>query len=230
MNQSPPGNHEVALVIPIFNEGPVIGEVIRDAAKTFSTIICVDDGSSDHSAKTAREAGAIVLRHPVNLGQGAALQTGFDYIKNYTSIPYLATYDADGQHCTQDVSAMYILAKEKNLAVVFGSRFLNDKTQIPKIKRLILKTAAFFTAKSTGMKLTDAHNGLRLLRRDALDHINLSQNRMAHASQIVSQVAASNLAWAESPVEIKYTEYSKAKGQSLLNSVNIVTDLLIGKP
>ena len=118
-------------------------------------------------------------------------------------------------------------AEKENLAIVFGSRFLSSQTQVGWMKRLVLKTAARVTARRTGMKLTDAHNGLRVLRRDAFEQVNLLQNRMAHASEIVAQLAKTGLPWAEHSVHIRYTDYSKAKGQSLLNSINILTELLI---
>ena len=118
-------------------------------------------------------------------------------------------------------------AEKENLAIVFGSRFLSSQTQVGWMKRLVLKTAARVTANRTGMKLTDAHNGLRVLRRDAFEQVNLLQNRMAHASEIVAQLAKTGLPWAEHSVYFRYTDYSKAKGQSLLNSINILTELLI---
>lgn len=218
---------EVCLVIPLFNEAQVISEVITEARQTFPNIVCVDDGSRDDSANLAAQAGATVLRHPINLGQGASLQTGFDYVLTYTSARYVATFDADGQHQVADVLNMLRLAKEKDLAVVFGSRFLAEKVEAGWLKRVVLKLAAWATARTTKMQLTDAHNGLRLLRRDALAKISLKQNRMAHASEIVAQVRDTGLPWAEAPVHIRYTEYSKAKGQSLWNSVNILADLIM---
>lgn len=118
-------------------------------------------------------------------------------------------------------------AEKEDLAIVFGSRFLSSQAQVGWSKRLVLKTAARVTANRTGMKLTDAHNGLRVLRRDAFEQVNLLQNRMAHASEIVAQLARTGLPWAEHSVYIRYTDYSKAKGQSLLNSINILTELLI---
>lgn len=175
----------------------------------------------------AAAAGATVIRHPVNLGQGAGLQTGIEYVRGFTPAKYLLTFDADGQHRVEDGVAMVEQAEKENLAIVFGSRFLSSQTQVGWMKRVVLKTAARVTARRTGMKLTDAHNGLRVLRRDAFEQVNLLQNRMAHASEIVAQLAETGLPWAEHSVYIRYTDYSKAKGQSLLNSINILTELLI---
>lgn len=215
------------LVVPLYNEGTVIREVLTEARKTFPHIICIDDGSKDNSAQLAHEAGAVVLRHPINLGQGAALQTGFEYFSQHTDGRYVVTFDADGQHRVIDAVAMRERAERDDLSIIFGSRFLEGKAETGKLKYFVLKTAAFVTRLQTGLKLTDAHNGLRLLRRDAVNTIHLRQNRMAHASEIVDQLAASKLPWAEMPVHIHYTEYSRSKGQSLLNSINILVELIM---
>ena len=215
------------LVVPLYNEATVIGQVIEDAKGTFTNIVCVDDGSSDGSAAIARQHGARVIEHPFNLGQGAALQTGMEFVRRQTNARYIVTFDADGQHSVADAAAMVDRARADDLAIIFGSRFLDDATQVGWSKKLVLKTAAAVTKQQTGLDLTDAHNGLRLLRRDALQQVVLRQDGMAHASEIVSQLACTGLPWAEMPVHIAYTDYSKAKGQSLLNSVNILVDLVM---
>ena len=215
------------LVVPLYNEATVIGQVIDDARGTFANIVCVDDGSSDGSAAIARKHGARVIEHPFNLGQGAALQTGMEFVRRQTNARYIVTFDADGQHSVADAAAMVDRARADDLAIIFGSRFLDDATQVGWSKKLVLKTAAAVTKQRTGLDLTDAHNGLRLLRRDALQQVVLRQDGMAHASEIVSQLAGTGLPWAEMPVHIAYTDYSKAKGQSLLNSVNILVDLVM---
>lgn len=215
------------VIIPVYNEDQVIGQVVKDLLPTFPHVVCIDDGSRDKSAAVAAAAGATVIRHPVNLGQGAGLQTGIEYVRGFTPAKYLLTFDADGQHRVEDGLAMVEQAEQENLAIVFGSRFLSSQTQVGWMKRLVLKTAARVTARRAGLQLTDAHNGLRVLRRDAFEQVNLLQNRMAHASEIVAQLARTGLPWAEHSVYIRYTDYSKAKGQSLLNSINILTELLI---
>ena len=217
---------DACLVVPLYNEAQVVREVIEDARRTFRHIVVVDDGSQDGSAAQAEAAGALVVRHPINLGQGAALQTGICYVLERTDARYLITFDADGQHSAADAAAMVAAAREEDLAIVLGSRFLEGPSPVGRLKRLVLATAALVASRTTGMHLTDAHNGLRLLRRDAAKHLNLRQNRMAHASEIIRQLGATGLPWREFPVHIAYTAYSKAKGQSLLNSVNILVDLI----
>lgn len=215
------------LVVPLYNEGKVVREVLTSVRRTFPNIICIDDGSSDDSIQEALAAGAVVATHPINLGQGAALQTGFDYVLRNTDAKYVVTYDADGQHRVEDAVAMLKAAEEGDLGFVFGSRFLEGKAETGTFKKIVLKTAAFVTRMRTGERLTDAHNGLRVIRRDAFERINITQNRMAHASEIVYQLFSTKLKWREMPVHIIYTDYSRSKGQSLLNSINILVELIM---
>lgn len=219
-------NGDVWVVIPLYNEATVIDNVISDLLPTFPNVVCIDDGSTDGSGEIARRAGSRIVLHPINLGQGAALQTGFEYALERHA-KYVVTFDADGQHRVEDALAMVRRAREENLAVVFGSRFLDDRTQPGFLKKIVLKTAVTVTNWTTRTRLTDAHNGLRVIREDALRRIHLKQDRMAHGTEIIVQLGRTGLPYAEEPVEVLYTEYSKAKGQSLLNSVNILIDLII---
>lgn len=224
---TPTSTEGVWIVIPLYNEATVIAGVIAELLESFAHIVCVDDGSSDDSARVAEQAGARVIRHPHNLGQGAALQTGISYARAQAGCRYIVTFDADGQHRVVDALAMLALAEQEDAAIIFGSRFLDDRTKPGLAKKIVLKTAVAVTNLSTGLRLTDAHNGLRVLRADAAHAVNLKQDRMAHASEIVVQLGRSGLPWREFPVEVLYTDYSKAKGQSLLNSINILVDLII---
>ncbi|MFD4654751.1 glycosyltransferase family 2 protein [Kitasatospora sp. NPDC058444] len=216
---------DVWLVIPAYNEGQVIADVVEGARKTFPNIVVVDDGSGDDSAKHIMETGAHLVRHPVNLGQGAALQTGLAYALAQPGAKYFATFDADGQHQTGDVEKMVALLREGDVDVVLGSRFIEQNGQVPWIKRVVLRTAATVSPTARKLKLTDAHNGLRVLNREAAGRLRITMNGMAHASEIVSFLAGSDLRVAELPVDILYTDYSRAKGQSLINGVNIIFDI-----
>jgi len=210
----------------MLNEATVIGSVVSELAQTFPFIVCVDDGSSDGSAEAARTAGAVVVTHPINLGQGASLQTGFDFALSDPLMTEVVTFDADGQHLVEDAVGMVERLRLENLDVVIGSRFLDDRTDLTGFRKRVLRTAAAYTRLTTGMALTDAHNGLRVIGRGLLGRIRLTQNRMAHASELIDQIADSKAKWAEYPTHIVYTEYSRAKGQSLLNSVNILVEIL----
>lgn len=215
------------VIVPVFNEAEVIGTVIEDLSRHFAHVVCIDDGSTDRSAELARNAGARVLRHPINLGQGAALQTGFDYVSRQPDFTHAITFDADGQHVVSDALEMLELARRKRLSVVFGSRFLDKRTEPGLKKRVVLKLAVLLTRAITGLRLTDAHNGLRVLTSEAISKIRLEQNGMSHATEIVHQLALAKLSWMEYPVEVRYTDYSRSKGQSLLNSINILIDLAV---
>lgn len=209
----------------MYNEASVVGTVIEGLREVFPHVVCVDDGSTDGSQDAARQAGAVVVQHPVNLGQGAALQTGIEYSLQDPELDCIVTFDADGQHRVADALAMADRIRSGEADVVLGSRFLDDRTKLAPLKRLVLRTAAVQSRLSTGMALTDAHNGLRAFSPTVARGIDLQQNRMAHASELIHQLAEMNPRWVEHPVEIIYTDYSKSKGQSLLNSVNIVADL-----
>ncbi|MFC4905275.1 MULTISPECIES: glycosyltransferase family 2 protein [Kocuria] len=215
------------IVMPVYNEAAVVGEVLRELRRTFPHVVCVDDGSSDDSARICAEAGAVVVQHPINLGQGAALQTGFEYALQDPGMDCVVTFDSDGQHRVVDAWDMVERIRSGEAEVVLGSRFLDRRTQVSALKRVVLRTAAFFSKLSTGMDLSDAHNGLRAIDRGTLSRIRLTQNRMAHASEIVNQLADIQPRWVEHPVQIIYTDYSKSKGQSLLNGVNILAELFV---
>ena len=212
------------MVIPLYNEATVVGGVIDGLRSTFPKVVAVDDGSTDDSVAIARKAGAVVVQHPINLGQGAALQTGIEFALR-RGAEYLVTFDADGQHRVVDAAAMVTAAKQDDLAFVLGSRFLDRRTRPGVLKKIVLKLAVWHVRASTRLKVTDAHNGLRVLRADAARSVEIQQDRMAHASEIVAQLGRTGLPWREFPVQIEYTTYSKAKGQSLWNTVNILTDL-----
>jgi len=218
---------DVWIVIPVYNEGAVIGEVVERTRETFPNIVCVDDGSRDDSAEQIAHTGAHLVRHPVNLGQGAALQTGIAYALAQPGMRYLVTFDADGQHRVEDAEAMIAVARTEGADVVLGSRFLEETDHIPLLKRIVLRTVVALSPTARKLKLSDAHNGLRVLNREAATRLRITMNGMAHASEIVGFLARSGLKVKEVPVTIIYTDYSRSKGQSLINGVNILFDLSV---
>ena len=142
----------------------------------------------------------------------------------------IVTFDADGQHDPADIARL-LAALEGGYEVALGSRFIQggQAVSIPKLKRLTLSLAVTITRRMTGLPLTDTHNGLRAFRREAATRIEIQQNGMAHASEILSQVARYHLRYCEVPVTVRYTEYSLHKGQSILNSFNILWEIIGGK-
>jgi glycosyltransferase involved in cell wall biosynthesis len=187
--------------------------------------VCVDDGSRDRSGEQILATRAHLVSHPVNLGQGAALQTGLDYALRQPGAEYFITFDADGQHRVEDAAALVLAVRDGAADVALGSRFLEDRKPVPRIKRMLLKTVAALSPAARQLELTDAHNGLRVLNRAAAKSLRITMNGMAHASEIVGFLAESDLTVTEVPVTVLYTDYSKAKGQSLINGVNILFDL-----
>lgn len=221
------GNADVAVVVPALNEQASVGRVVAALREHFPTVICVDDGSTDDTAAVARAAGATVVRHPVNLGQGAAIQTGFAYALTRSDVAWVVTFDSDGQHRVSDALELVNLARERGVDVVLGSRFLSGTADVPAVRRIVLRAGIRFTRMTTGLPLTDTHNGLRVLGRRAVEAMNLTLADMAHASQLLGLIARHELTYVEAPVTIDYTDYSRSRGQSNLNALNIAFDLAV---
>lgn len=218
------------LVIPCFNEGQVIFDVIANARQTFPNIVAVNDGSRDNSAEAIHAAGAHLVNHPVNLGQGAAIQTGVEYARAQPGAQYFVTFDADGQHQVKDVVAMVERLRMEPVDIIVGTRFAGqDNSQVPWIKRVVLKTVVMLSPRTKRLGLSDAHNGLRAFNRKVAEEMDIRMNGMSHASEIVAMIDNHGWRVAEQPVDILYTEYSMSKGQSLINGVNILADGLMAR-
>jgi glycosyltransferase involved in cell wall biosynthesis len=216
-------------VVPMHNEATVVAAVVTELKTAFPVVVCVDDGSTDDSAAVARAAGAVVVPHPTNLGQGAALETGIRFALSLPATEYVVTFDADGQHDVADARAMVERAVYRDLQVVLGSRFLDASKEVPFARRLLLGGAVRFTRQTTGLALTDAHNGLRVLRRDAAEAVRLRLHGMSHASEILTVLARGGFSVEEHPVTIRYTDYSRAKGQRGYNALNILFELAVNR-
>lgn len=212
-------------MVPAFNEERSIESVVQGLVEGGIHVVVVDDGSDDDTGQRALGAGATVLRHPINRGQGAAIRTGIVYALQ-NGAPYVVTFDADGQHDPADVPRMLEALLEKDADVALGSRFLGSAPGISGGRRILLRLATLFTNAITGVLLSDAHNGLRLMTADAAAAIRIRQDGMAHASEVIEQIASKRLRYVEVPVTVRYTDYSKAKGQSGFGSVSILYNLL----
>jgi glycosyltransferase involved in cell wall biosynthesis len=218
--------HDVWIVIPAYNEAAIIGDVIADVRSVFGNVVCVDDGSRDGTAEVALRAGAHVVSHPLNLGQGAAIQTGVEYARDRPGAALFATFDADGQHRVKDLIRMIDRLARDDVDLVVGTRFADPGvlSNTPLAKRIVLRAAAALSPRSRKLGLTDAHNGLRVFNRTVADGLNITINGMGHASEFIMLAYENRWRVAEEPVEILYTDYSRSKGQPLLNGVNIVFD------
>ena len=216
---------DVVVVVRVFNEATVVGAVISELITEGLAVIAVDDASTDTSADEIDKSGAFRVSHPVNLGAGGALQTGYEAALQFTDAQYVACFDADGQHQLADLLGMIRLIRHGH-DVVIGSRFLGDATEMSPARRLILKLATKVLNRGPGTRLTDAHNGLRIVTRSVAARIKLAHAGMAYASELEYFLTRPEHAVKEYPVHILYTDYSRAKGQPLLNSVNILVDTL----
>jgi polyprenyl-phospho-N-acetylgalactosaminyl synthase len=216
---------EVWIVVPAFNEAAVIGEVIADLRSVFDHVVCVDDGSTDGTGDIAMRAGAHLVRHPINVGQGAAIQTGVEYARKQPGARVFATFDADGQHRVKDLAAMVERLASSDVDIVIGTRFGGSEIgRPPLLKRIVLRTAARLSRRGRRLGLTDTNNGLRVFNKKVADALDITMSGMSHANEIVMLIAENNWRVVEEPVEVLYTEYSKSKGQPLLNGVNIIFD------
>jgi glycosyltransferase involved in cell wall biosynthesis len=219
------GLADVVVVVRVFNEAPVVGSVIRELREAGLAVIAVDDASTDMSAEEIDAAGAFRVSHPANLGAGGALQTGFEAAVAFTDAEFIACFDADGQHQVKDLLGMVEVIRG-GYDVVIGSRFLEGgDTQMPWPKRQLLKAATALMNRRGQTRLTDAHNGLRIVRRSVAREIRLTYAGMAYASQLEQSLTRGGYRITEYPVTILYTEYSRSKGQPLLNSVNILAEV-----
>jgi glycosyltransferase involved in cell wall biosynthesis len=218
-------DEQIYIVIPAYNEGVAIGAVIAGLKARWRNVIVVDDGSRDETGSAALSAGSVVLTHVLNRGQGAALQTGIRYaLEQGASV--IVTFDSDGQHRVEDIDRLVAPIREGMAEVALGSRFLGTTERMPSRRKLLLRGAILFTWISSGLRLTDAHNGLRAFSRAAALRIQIQLDRMAHASEIVDQIAASKMKYVEVPVHIVYSEYSRKKGQSSLGAFRVLFDYL----
>ncbi len=216
----------VFIVVPAYNEAAAIGAVVRTVRKVWTNVVVVDDGSADETAAEARGAGATVLRHIFNRGQGAALQTGIDYSLR-RGADVIVTFDADGQHRVEDVRKLLDALSVSGADIAIGSRFLGSPKNIPILRRAVLRIATVFMRFTSGVPLTDAHNGLRAFTASAARRIHITLDGMAHASEIVDQIYWNDLEVVEVPVVIEYTEYSRTKGQSGFAAIRIAFDYLL---
>jgi glycosyltransferase involved in cell wall biosynthesis len=214
-------DRDVWVVIAAFNEAEVIRGVVAEVVAAGFPVVVVDDGSRDGTAAAARMPGVVVLRHVINLGQGAALQTAIDYALR-RGARHIVTFDADGQHRVEDIPGL--IAALDRADVALGSRFLGGVEGAGAGRRALLRTATVVSNGMSGMKLTDAHCGLRAFRAGAAPRLRITQDRMAHASELLRKIKTSGLRVVEVPVTVRYTDYSMRKGQRGFAAVRILFD------
>jgi glycosyltransferase involved in cell wall biosynthesis len=225
-----PGINNVFIIVPAYNEQEVIRDVLKGLLQYPYKIVVVDDGSVPSLQQPLSDLnGIIYIRHKVNLGQGAALQTGIDYALRHNAA-YIVTFDADGQHSAADIERLLAPLQKKEAVVALGSRFLGKNMHnAPASRTRLLKAGRWVNYFFTGLYLSDAHNGLRAMTREAASKIRLKENRMAHATEFLFAIRKYKLAYKEVAATVLYTDYSRAKGQSVFNSIRIFFDLVLHK-
>jgi glycosyltransferase involved in cell wall biosynthesis len=218
---------DTAVIIPAYNPSQELLSVCADLVKEKFSVFVVNDGSEDNSIfARLSELPVIVIHHPVNLGQGAALETGIrKAIEKNKNL--FVTFDADGQHAASSVADLLGVLAARQADIVFGSRFLNRKLSytVPVVKRLTLKLGAMFDGLLTGIWLTDSHNGLRAFNRKTAEAIHFTENRMAHASEILWLTKKYHWKYAECGVMVHYGN----KSQHPSRSIEIAIDLFLRK-
>lgn len=217
---------KIVAVVPAYNEAKTIGKVVNEVAKFVYKVIVVDDGSTDRTSDVVKNRKSVILRHIINLGQGAALQTGFEFAKKDRT-DVIVTYDADGQFRASEIKNIIAPIIRGDADVVLGSRFLGKTVDIPIVRLLILRLGIFFTYLFSNIKLTDTHNGFRAFSKKAISKINIKHNRWAHPSDIIHQVSRNRFRVIEVPVTVRYTKYSKQKGQSNFEAARIPFQLIM---
>lgn len=206
----------------------MLSEVLAQLLTTPFAIILVDDGSREPVVSPGGDR-IVLIRHPFNLGQGASIQTGFTAALRLGA-DYVVTYDADGQHRTEDIYRLLAPLLSDEADITLGSRFLEESRHNASLpRRSLLTLARRVNNLLTGLRLTDAHNGLRGLNKKALQQIHLTENRMAHATEIIYQIKKHRLRYTEVPVHIAYTGYSRSKGQGWADGVRVFFDLVLHK-
>ena len=218
----------VFVIIPAYNEQEVLRQTVATLLGFGYTVVVVDDGSVVPQQQALAALPVTVLRHRINLGQGAALQTGMEYALQHKA-EFLVHFDADGQHRPEDIAALLQPLQDGLSEVTLGSRFLTNESTVPFVKEVLIFAGRVLHLLFTGLWLTDAHNGLRAFTRQAATHICITENRMAHASEILFLIQQHRLRFREVPVVITYSAYSRNKGQSAWNSIRIFFDLLLHK-
>lgn len=219
---------KLVVVVPAYNEAMKIGAVIESLKKEgFNDIVVVDDGSTDKTAETARNKGAVVLSHFVNCGYGAAITTGIKYALKQGA-DAIATFDADGQHASTDLHKLFKVVIGGKADIALGSRFLKQsKSNVPLLRKMALKAGRVVVWAFYGVKLSDAHSGLRAMSREAAEKIDVKSAHMDFSSEIVDQIKKQKLNWKELPVTVKYTQYSiKNSKQGTLPALRIFSQMI----
>jgi len=224
----------LCIILPAFNEAVAIATVLKNLQQFQQQekflklhITVVDDGSTDSTSAICKSMKIKVLRHVLNRGLGGALATGMEYAKK-NNFDFALTMDSDGQHDIADIPKAMKLLVENRADVVIGSRMLGQKG-MPKDRVLINKLSNYFTFLLFGILTSDSQCGFRAFNKTVLAHMSLRTQGMEVSSEIFAEIKKYKLRLAEVPISVIYTDYSRKKGQTNLNSFNVGLKLLLRK-
>lgn len=218
----------VFVIVPACNEQETIYQTTLELLQMNLKVVVVDDGSRLLQLQFLKTLPVYYMRHRINLGQGAALQTGTEFALE-KGADIIIHFDADGQHHPNDLPKLLQPLLDNKADLVMGSRFLSPSNKIPFLRKYLLKAARWVNYSFTGILLSDAHNGLRALNRSAAQQLKFTENRMSHATELLFHITRYQWRWCEVPVTVLYNTDAHRKGQSAFNSVRIFFDLLLYK-
>jgi polyprenyl-phospho-N-acetylgalactosaminyl synthase len=216
------------VIVSAYNEAERLEATLQAVCARYANVVVVDDGSEDDTSAIALRFPVWVVRHLINSGAGAALQTGLTFALG-RGAAFMVSFDGDGQHCIEDVENLIQPIREGKVDVALGSRFLGRSIGMPWSRWVVLKLGVLFTIVFSRIHVTDTHNGLRAFSRHAARQLRITQNRMAHGSEVLDQIRERGLRYGEVPVTIRYTDETLAKGQSSWNALRIVAQLFLGR-
>lgn len=219
-------NKKIVIVIPVFNEGSVIADVIKEIRENnYQNIIVIDDGSTDNTFEIEKE-NINFLRHTINRGKGAATKTGFEAAK-VLGADLIVTVDGDGQHIVDDIKKLITPILNDNYDVVLGSRIFTTKT-VPFHKIIYNYIGNFLTFIVYGLWVNDSQSGLRAYSKRAINLIDTECDRYEYDSEVIREIKKNKLKFKEIPIEIRYTEYSTAKQnkQGFVNGIKTVIKMI----
>ena len=228
MSTKPTENNDVWIVVSAYNEARRLDGTLRSLCAAYSNVVVVDDGSQDATTDIALVHPVWLLQHSVNCGQGAALQTGIRFALEQGAA-IIVNFDADGQHCVEEIEQLVAPIRAGQVDAALGSRFLGQTEQMPRHRWLVLKLGVWFTRLFSWIDVTDTHNGFRAFSHQAAQQIHIRQNRMAHSSEILDEIARQKIRYCEVPVTIRYTADTIGKGQSSWNSLRIVAQMILAR-
>lgn len=196
---------KVIIGLPAFNEEKNIGLIISQLKKKYDDVIVCDDGSVDATSTIASSLGAHVIKHEKNLGYGSAIKTIFNEARKIGG-DILVTFDADGQHQISDIDSVLQPIFEDKADIVIGSRFLGKTTNLPKYRKIGIKTITELTNAITGSKITDSQSGFRAYARRVFDELSPTESGMGVSTEILIKAAKKQLRITEVPITISYED------------------------